>query len=249
MDRLRGRTALVTGGTTGIGLAVAQRFAAEGAHVFITGRRQDVLDAAVASIGDSATGVRGDAGDLDDLDRVMEAVSAHGRGLDVLVANAGGGAFALLEEVTHEDFTATFAGNVGGTLFTVQKALPLLGEGSSVVVVGSTEAMAGTPAFGVYAASKAAVRSVARTWAAELVGRRIRVNTLVPGPTRTPGIEGLAAGPAEVEGLVAQLAAGVPMGRMADPAEIANVALFLASDESSFMTGSEVVVDGGVTQV
>ena len=249
MRRLEGKTALVTGGTTGIGLATAQRFAAEGAHVVLTGRRQDVLDAAIATIGDSATGIRGDAGNLDDLDRVMDAISARGGGLDVLVANAGGGAFALLEKVTYDDFAATFNGNVGGTLFTIQKALPLLNEGASVVVVWSTEATEGTPAFGVYAASKAAVRSLARTWAAELVERKIRVNTLVPGPTRTPGIEGLAATPPEVEALVAQLAAGVPMGRMADPAEIANVALFLASDESSFMTGSEVFADGGVTQV
>lgn len=249
MNRLKGKTALITGGTTGIGLAAAQRFAAEGAHVFVTGRRQDALDAAVASIGDSATGISGDASNLDDLDRVMDSVSAHGGGLDVLVANAGGGAFAPLEEATYADFAATFNGNVAGTLFTVQKALPLLKEGSSVVVVGSTEATEGTPSFGVYAASKAAIRSLARTWAAELVDRKIRVNTLVPGPTRTPGIEGLAASPAEAERLVAQLAAGVPMGRMAHPAEIANVALFLASDESSFMTGSEVFADGGVTQI
>jgi NAD(P)-dependent dehydrogenase (short-subunit alcohol dehydrogenase family) len=248
MNRLRGKTALVTGGTSGIGLATAQRFATEGAHVFVTGRRQDVLDAAIASIGDSATGIRGDASDLDDLDRVMDTISAHGGRLDILVANAGGGAFALLEEATYEDFSATFNSNVAGTLFTVQKAFPLLTDGASVVVVGSTEATEGTPAFGLYAASKAAVRSLARTWAAELVDRKIRVNTLVPGPTRTPGIEGLAAGPHEVEDLVAQLAAHVPMRRMADPAEIANVALFLASDESSFMTGSEVFADGGVTR-
>ena len=249
MNQLVGRTALVTGGTSGIGLAAAQRFAAEGAHVFVTGRRQEVLDAAIASIGDTATGIRGDASNLDDLDRVMDTISGHGGGLDVLVANAGGGAYALLKEVTHADFTATFTGNVSSTLFTVQKALPLLKKGSSVVLVGSTEASAGTPAFGVYAAAKAAIHSLARTWAAELVDRGIRVNTLVPGPTRTPGIEALAASPAEVEQLVAQLAAGVPLGRMADPAEIASVALFLASDQSSFMTGSEVFADGGVTHI
>jgi NAD(P)-dependent dehydrogenase (short-subunit alcohol dehydrogenase family) len=249
MDQLTGKTALVTGGTSGIGLAVARRFAAEGARVVITGRRQDVLDDAVASIGAGAIGVRGDVSNPEDLDRVMDAIAAQGGGLDVVVANAGGGAFALLEQESYENFTTTFNGNVAGTLFTIQKALPLLTEGASVVVVGSTAATEATRAFGVYAASKAAVRSLARTWAAELVDRKIRVNTLVPGPTRTPGIEGLASSPAEAEGLVAQLADGVPMRRMADPAEIANVALFLASDESSFMTGSEVVADGGVTQI
>jgi NAD(P)-dependent dehydrogenase (short-subunit alcohol dehydrogenase family) len=249
VERLKGRTALVTGGTAGIGLATAQRFAAEGAYVFVTGRGQDALDAAVASMGRSATGIRGDVSDREGLDRVMDAVRAHGSGLDVLVANAGGGTFARLEEVTYEDFTATVNSNIGGTLFTVQKALPLLNDGASVVVIGSTEATQGTPAFGLYAASKAAIRSLARTWSNELVDRRIRVNTLVPGPTRTPGIEKLATGPGEEEALMAQLAVGVPMRRMADPAEIANVALFLASDQSSFMTGSEVFVDGGVTQI
>lgn len=249
MNQLQGKTALVTGGTSGIGLAAARRFAQEGAHVFVTGRRQEVLDEAIALIGPNATGIRGDMGDLEDLDRVMEVISANGAGLDVLLANAGGGAFAPLDQVTYEDYASTFANNVGGTLFTIQKALPLLRDGSSVVVVGSTAAVEGTPAFGVYAASKAAIRSLARTWAAELVDRRIRVNTLIPGPTRTPGIEGLAPSPAEAEVLVEQIAATVPMRRMADPAEIANVALFLASDESSFMTGSQVFADGGVTQV
>lgn len=246
MGQLDGRTALITGGTAGIGLATARRFVAEGAHVVLTGRCQEVLDEAVAGLGAAATGVRGDVGDLD---RVVAAVAERGVGLDVLFANAGGGEFAPLDAVTPEHYAATFDRNVRGTLFTVQKALPVLNDGASVILAGSTAAGRGTPAFGVYAASKAAVRSLGRTWAAELVGRRIRVNTLVPGPTSTPGITGLATGPQEAAALRAGLAGSVPMGRMADPAEIAAVALFLASDASGFMTGAEVVADGGAEQI
>ncbi|MFF4888301.1 SDR family oxidoreductase [Micromonospora chersina] len=249
MAQLNGKTALVTGGTTGIGLAAARRFAAEGAHVFVTGRRQQQLDEAVAAIGPAATGIRSDVSDLDDLDRVIDAITAHGAGLDVLFANAGGGEFASLGNISLEHYTDTFDRNVRGTLFTVQKALPVLNDGASVILSGSTAATKGTPAFGVYAASKAAIRSFGRTWAAELTGRGIRVNTLIPGPTETPGITGLANSPEEATGLVQMLASTVPMSRMGQPQEIANVALFLASDQSSFITGGEIFVDGGANQV
>ncbi|KMS92068.1 MULTISPECIES: SDR family oxidoreductase [Streptomyces] len=249
MGQLDGKTALVTGATTGIGLATARRFAAEGAHVFITGRRQEVLDAAVAEIGANATGVRSDVSDLADLDRLYAAVAAQGRGIDVLFANAGGGEFATLEQVTEQHFDSTFDTNVRGTLFTVQKALPLLNDGASVILTGSTAATTGTEAFGVYAASKAAIRSFARTWANELKGRAIRVNTLVPGPIDTPGITGLAPDTEQAGHLRNSLASQVPLGRMGRPDEAASAALFLASDQSSFVTGAELFVDGGLNQV
>ena len=248
MTQLQGKTALVTGGTSGIGLAAARRFAAEGAHVLITGRDQQRLDDAVASIGLSATGVRSDITVPEDLDRVMSAVAERGAGLDVLFANAGGGEFGPLGELTAEHVTGTFERNVVGTVFTVQKALPLLNRGASVVLTGSTEATGGTPAFGVYAASKAAVRSLGRTWAAELAGRGIRVNVLVPGATETPGLVALAP-EADATAMLEGLAVGIPLGRLGRPDELASAALFLASDASSFMTGSEVFVDGGSSQV
>ncbi|MGC4876889.1 SDR family oxidoreductase [Micromonospora sp. DT43] len=249
MGQLDGKTALVTGGTTGIGLATARRFAAEGAYVFVTGRRKGPLDEAVASIGANVTGIVGDVGKHDDLDRIMQAIEARGAGLDVLFANAGGGEFSPLDSITVEHVANTFDTNIYGTIFTVQKALPLLNEGASIVLTGSTAASNGTPAFSVYAASKAAIRSFGRTWAAELVGRKIRVNTLVPGPTETPGLAGLASSPEEAPGLLKGIASNVPMGRMAHPDEIANAALFLASDQSSFMTGSELFADGGEQQL
>ncbi len=248
MTQLNGKTALVTGGTSGIGLATAKRLAADGAHVFITGRRPEGVDAAVAAIGANATGVQGDITDAADLDRLVEAIVQRGRGLDVVFANAGGGEFATLEDETPQHLTDTFNRNVGGTVFTVQKTLPLLNEGASIVLAGSTAASAGVPAFGAYAASKAAIRSLGRTWAAELVGRKIRVNTVVPGPVETPGLAGLAPGGQE-QALLDGQAATVPMGRLGHPDEIASAVAFLASDASSFMTGSEIVVDGGSRQV
>ncbi|OBI81834.1 SDR family oxidoreductase [Mycobacterium asiaticum] len=248
MGQLDGKTALVTGGTSGIGLAAAQRLAAEGAHVFLTGRRQDVLDEAIASIGDAATGVRSDVSRSEDLDAVAAAIRARGRGLDIVFANAGGGNFAALGDITVENFNDTFSINVGGTLFTVQKMLPLLNHGASIVLTGSTAAYNGTPAFSVYAASKAAIRSFGRTWAAELAERGIRVNTVVPGPVETPGLKGLAPAGSEQELLDAE-AAKVPMRRLGHPSEIAAAVLFLASEESSFMTGAELFVDGGAEQV
>ncbi|MEU8257855.1 SDR family oxidoreductase [Micromonospora inaquosa] len=249
MGQLDGKTALVTGGTTGIGLATARRFAAEGAHVFVTGRRKGPLDEAVASIGPNATGIISDVRKLDDLDLVMRAIEERGAGLDVVFTNAGGGEFRPLDSITVEHVTNTFDTNIYGTIFTVQKALPLLNEGASIVLSGSTAASNGTPAFSVYAASKAAVRSFGRTWAAELIGRKIRVNTLVPGSTETPGLAGLAPSPGEAPGLLQAIASGVPMQRMAHPDEIANAALFLASDQSSFMTGGELFIDGGEQQL
>jgi NAD(P)-dependent dehydrogenase (short-subunit alcohol dehydrogenase family) len=248
MGVLQNKTALVTGGTSGIGLAAARRLAHEGAHVFITGRSQDRLDKAVAEIGSNATGVVSDVSKVADLDAVVQAIEAHGHGLDVVFTNAGGGSFAPIADVTVEHYLDTFNRNVGGTLFTVQKVLPLLNRGASIILAGSTAASKGTPAFGVYAASKAAVRSLGRTMAVELADRGIRVNTLVPGPVETPGLTGLAPAGGEAE-LLAQMADSVVMKRVADPSEIASAVAFLASDGSSFMTGSEIFVDGGEAQV
>jgi NAD(P)-dependent dehydrogenase (short-subunit alcohol dehydrogenase family) len=248
MTLLQGKTALVTGGTTGIGLAAAQRMAAEGAHVFLTGRTQSSVDMAAESIGPSATGIRSDITKLADLDALFAAIAAYGRGLDVVFANAGGGEFAALPDVTPHHFLDTFTRNVGGTLFTVQKALPLLNSGASIVLSGSTSASNGTPSFGVYAASKAAIRSFGRTWAAELVDRNIRVNTLTPGPVHTPGLAGLAP-PGEEQTLLDNIASTVPMGRLGRPDEIASAVVFLASDQSSYMTGAELFIDGGEVQI
>ena len=248
MNQLTGKTALVTGGTSGIGLATAQRLADDGAHVFVTGRRQSAVDDAVASIGAAATGVQGDITNADDLQRLAEAIAARGRGLDVLFANAGGGEFAALEDETPEHLAATLNRNVGGTVFTVQAMLPLLNEGASIVLTGSTAASAGVPSFGAYAASKAAIRSLGRTWAAELVERKVRVNTVVPGPVETPGLRGLAP-IGQQQAVVDGEAATVPMGRVGRPDEIASAVVFLASDQSSFMTGAELFVDGGSRQV
>ncbi|MDA0634574.1 SDR family oxidoreductase [Nonomuraea sp. MCN248] len=249
MGLLEGKTALVTGGSTGIGLASAVRLAAEGAHVFITGRRRAELDAAVDVIGQAATAVIGDIANLADLDRLYETIRGRGRGLDVLFANASIAAFVPLEQITEEHFDALFGVNVRGTLFTVQKALPLLNDGASVILNGSTNVDAGDAAFGVYAATKAATRSFSRTWANELKGRGIRVNTITPGPTDTPGLSGLAPDPEQAAGLRRQLAAHVPLGRLGRPEEIAAAVAFLASDQSSFITGSSLYVDGGLNQI
>lgn len=246
--QLEGKTALVTGGSSGIGLATAQRFAAEGAHVFITGRRQDAIDAAVETMGANATGIRADVSSVEDLSKVADAIAARGHGLDVLFANAGGGEFTPLGEISAEQFSSVFLINVGGTLFTVQAMLPLLNSGASVVLAGSTAAYNGTPAFSIYAATKAAIRSFGRTWASELIPRGIRVNTIIPGPIETPGLTGLApAGHAQA--LLDGEAAKVPMGRVGRPAELAAAVLFLASDQSSFVTGTELFVDGGQTDL
>lgn len=248
MNSLKHKIALVTGGNSGIGLAIAKRFISEGATVIITGRRQAELDKAVASLGENASGVRADVSKLHDLDKLYEAIkSKHGH-LDVLVANAGGGELAPLGEITEESFDSTFATNVKGVLFTVQKALPLLVDGSSVVLTGSTTSCKGTKSFSVYSATKAAVRNFARTWILDLKSRKIRVNVLSPGPTKTPGLLGLA--PAEhQQGMLDQFAAQIPLGRVGEPDEIGKVAVFLASDASSFVNGIELFADGGAAQV
>ncbi|GAA2876207.1 SDR family NAD(P)-dependent oxidoreductase [Nonomuraea rubra] len=246
MGQFEGKTAVVTGGGTGIGLATAIRLADEGAHVFITGRRKAVLDAAVERIGGpaAATAVQGDISDPADLDRLYAAVRERGRGLDVLFANAAAASFATLEQVTEEHFDETFGVNVRGTLFTVQKALPLLNDGASVILNSSVRAGDGVAAFGTYAASKAAIRSFARTWANELKDRNIRVNAISPGTIDTPGLDGVVAAE-DTPVTKADFAAAVPLGRIGRPDEVANVVAFLASDQGSFFLGADLVVDGG----
>jgi NAD(P)-dependent dehydrogenase (short-subunit alcohol dehydrogenase family) len=246
MGQLDGKTALVTGGTSGIGLATAQRLAEEGAYVFITGRDQARLTEAAEKIG--AHGVRSDISKPEELDALAAEIARHGKGLDIVFANAGGGDFATLADVTPQHYRDNFDRNVAGTVFTIQKTLPLLNEGASIILAGSTAASEGTPSFGLYAASKAAIRSLGRTWAAELADRKIRVNTIVPGPIETPGLVGLA--PADQQqALLDGMAANLPLKRVGRPEEIAAAVLFLASDQSSFMTGAELAVDGGLIQV
>ena len=240
--KLQGKLAVITGGTSGIGLATAKLFVKEGAYVFITGRRQRELDAAVQAIGRNVTGVQGDVARLADLDRLYEAVKTKGR-IDVVFANAGVAEFAPLGKITEEHFDKLFNTNVKGTLFTVQKALPLLNDGGSIILNGSVGSVKGTPAFGVYGATKAALRSFVRTWTSDLKDRHIRSNVVSPGPTDTPIVDGQ---PADA---IARIVSTIPMGRMGEPEEIAKAALFLASDDSSFITGIELFVDGGRGQV
>ncbi|WP_423200372.1 NAD(P)-dependent dehydrogenase, short-chain alcohol dehydrogenase family [Cupriavidus sp. H19C3] len=251
--QLDNKIALVTGATSGIGLATAQRFAAEGAHVYLTGRRQAELDAAVKRIRDAggkATGVRSDSTRLADLDGLYAQIKEEQGHLDVLFVNAGGGSMVPLGNITEAHFDDTFNRNVKGVLFTVQKALPLLAEGASVILTGSTAGSAGTAAFSVYSASKAAVRAFARSWILDLKDRRVRVNTISPGATRTPGLLDLAGDDAaQRQGLADYLAAQIPMGRLGEPGEIAAAALFLASDDASFVNGIELFVDGGQQQI
>ncbi|MFJ2577952.1 glucose 1-dehydrogenase [Kitasatospora aureofaciens] len=242
MGKLRGKVAVITGGTAGIGLATAKLFVEEGAHVFITGRRQKQLDDAVKEIGGTVSGVQGDVAELADLDRLYEIVKAKGR-IDIVFANAGLGEFASLEDATEAHFDKIFNINVKGAFFTVQKALPLLNDGASIILAGSVASVKGTPAFSVYGASKAAIRNFVRGWTVELKDRRIRSNVLSPGPIETPLIA------MQPQDAIAKITSTIPMGRMGQPDEVAKAALFLASDDSTFVTGIELFVDGGRAQI
>ena len=253
MGLLDHKTAVVTGGNSGIGLATAERFIAEGAErVFITGRREPELADAAAQLGPRAIPVPGDVGVPADLDRLYAQVAAAGNGLDLVVANAGLTRVARLGDISDDDLDALLTTNVKGVVHTVQKALPLLNDGASIILVGSTTADRGRPGLSIYAASKAAVRSLARAWANELADRRIRVNVLVPGSTATPGSDNLAAQTnpnASVAEFRAARISTIPLGRFGESVEIANAAVFLASDMSSFITGSTIDADGGFNQV
>jgi NAD(P)-dependent dehydrogenase (short-subunit alcohol dehydrogenase family) len=247
--KLEGKIALVTGGSTGIGLATAKQFAAEGAHVYITGRRKPELEAAAKAIGENATAVQADASVLADLDALYAQIQKEKGHLDVIFANAGGGEFVPLGAITEEHYDKTFNTNVKGLLFTVQKALPLLPDGASIILNASIVSIKGMAAFSVYSATKAAVRSFARSWTTDLKERKIRVNVISPGPIETPGVDGLVKSEEERKGLYATLSSAVPLGRVGRPEEIAKAAVFLASDDSSYVAGIELFVDGGMAQV
>ena len=252
MGLLDGKTAVITGGTSGIGLSTADCFVNEGARVFITGRRQAELDAALRQLGERATGVRGDVGVGADLDRLYTSVTEADGGLDIVMANAGISGVARIADITEEQVDTLVSTNIKGVIFTVQKALPLLNDGASIILTGSTTADRGREGLGVYAATKAAVRSFARTWANELKARGVRVNVIVAGSTATPGSDNLAekTNPnVSVAQFRADRIAGIPLGRFGEPDEIARTALFLASDLSSFTTGSTVTADGGANQI
>ncbi len=242
--KLAGKVALVTGGSTGIGLGIARRFVQEGARVFITGRRQSELDKAVASIGTNASAVQGDTSSLADLDRIYTTVKTQGGRIDVLTANAGIYEAVPFGEITEEHFDKTFDTNVRGLFFAVQKALPLLTAGSSVILIGSIASIKGFPALSVYSATKAAVRSFARSWTADLKGRGIRVNVLSPGNVETPGLSTLMTNEEKISA-----AALIPLGRIGTPDDLGKAALFLASDGSAYVTGIELFVDGGLAQI
>jgi NAD(P)-dependent dehydrogenase (short-subunit alcohol dehydrogenase family) len=247
--KLDGKIALVTGGSTGIGLATARRFVAEGAYVFITGRRKPELDAAVREIGPCVTAVQGDVTNLADLDRLFGEITREKGRLDIVFANAGIAQYARFGTVTEDHFDSIFHANVKGLLFTVQKALPLMPDGGSIILNASIVGSKGLPSNSVYAATKAAVRSFARTWTTDLKDRRIRVNAVSPGITDTPGLRGLLASAGAAPDRLQTVATTVPLGRVGTPDEIARAVVFLASDDSSYITGIELFVDGGFAQV
>jgi NAD(P)-dependent dehydrogenase (short-subunit alcohol dehydrogenase family) len=250
MSKLSSKIALITGGSSGLGFATAMRFIREGAYVFITGRRQVELDAAVEELGANVTAIRGDISSLADLDRLFAIIKEQKGRLDILFANAGLGEFAPLGQITEAHFDKTFGINVKGTLFTVQKALPLMPDGAAIVVNGSMVSVKGLPAFGVYAATKAALRSFARTWSVDLKDRKIRVNVVSPGTVVTPAYKNeLGLNDMQIEEFTAQAAALTPLGRAGKPDEIAKAVVFLASDDSSYITGIELFVDGGAAQI
>jgi NAD(P)-dependent dehydrogenase (short-subunit alcohol dehydrogenase family) len=248
-QRLTDKVAVITGGSSGIGLATAKLFAEEGAHVFITGRRQAELDKAVEAIGRNVTAVQGDAASLEDLDRLYRVVRETRGRVDIVFANAGLVEHQTIDTVSPEHFDRTFDLNVRGVLFTVQKALPLMDRGGSIILTSSVVAVKGLAAHGVYGATKAAVRSFARTWTTELKDRGIRVNSLSPGATDTPIIDGQFSTKEQADAARASFAGATPMGRIGRPEELAAAALFLASDQSSFITGIDLQVDGGLVQV
>ncbi len=249
MAKLEGKIALVTGGNSGIGLATAKRFVCEGAHVFITGRRQQELEGAVREIARNVTGVQGDVSKLDDLDRLFAQIKRDKGKLDVVFANAGVARYAPLGTITEEGFDSIFDTNVKGVLFTVQKSLPLLSDGGSIILNASIVGSKGLPSNSVYSATKAAVRSFARTWTTDLKARRIRVNAVSPGATDTPGLTDLWASSDVGEERKRLISTVTPLGRLGTPDEIAKAVVFLASDDSSYVTGTELFVDGGFAQV
>ncbi len=249
MSKLEGKVAVITGGNSGIGLATARRFVAEGAYVYITGRRQSELDAAVRQIGKNVTAVQGDVSNLADLDRLYTTVKhQHGR-IDIVFANAGIAEFASLGEISEAHFDKTFNVKVKGLLFTVQKALPLLQDGGSIILTASITSIKGAPAFSVYSATNAAIRSFARCWTLDLQARQIRVNAVSPGSTDTPGLSHLGQTEEQRKQIVTSAVSTIPLGRLGDPDEIAKAVVFLASDDSSFITGIELFVDGGQAQI
>src|SRR5215204_5146302 len=254
MKKLEGKVAVITGGNSGIGLATAQRFASEGAYVFITGRRQSELDAAVKQISknnnnNNVTGVQGDVSNLADLDRLYATVKEQNGRIDILFANAGIGELAPLGEISEAHFDKTFGVNVKGLLFSVQKALPLFQDGGSIILNASIGASKGIEGSSIYNASKAAIRSFARTWTVELKHRKIRINAISPGMIDTPGLNGLAQSQEQIEHFKTSFVSTVPLGRMGSPDEVAKVVSFLSSDDSSYITGIELFVDGGVAQI
>ena len=249
MAKLEGKIALVTGASSGIGLATAKRFVAEGAYVFITGRREQELSVAVKDIGKNVAGIRGDVSQLADLDRLFDQIKRDKGRLDVLFANAGIAKYAPLGKITEDLYDSIFDVNVKGVLFTVQKALPLMSDGSSIILNASIVGSKGLPANSVYSATKAAVRSFARTWTTDVKERHIRVNAVSPGSTDTPGLNDLLASSPVGEERCKKISAIVPLGRLGTPDEIAKAVVFLASDDSSYITGAELFVDGGFAQV